>query len=279
MDGTWLRAAALGAILALAGILALVLELPDVDGVRAWVDGAGRAGWTAMALGLAVLLLAPVPRSALSVLVGVAVGFGPGLAIALAGGLLAALTAFALSRTLGRSAATRLAGARLGRVDELMARRGFVAVLVGRLLPIVPFVVLSYGAGLTAVRWPSYVAGTAIGLVPSTLVQVGVGASAGAVIAGATPLIVVPLLAAIGLLAALAAGGWRRGSAQRWRAAANPCRRAGPASRLRRPSSARRAGEWARRESPAPSARWASGGAGRRRRAPSGGGRRRPARG
>ena len=63
-----------------------------------------------MVLGLALVLLAPVPRSALSVLVGLVAGFGPGLAVALAGGLLAALAAFGLSRTLGRSAATRLAG-------------------------------------------------------------------------------------------------------------------------------------------------------------------------
>jgi uncharacterized membrane protein YdjX (TVP38/TMEM64 family) len=209
-DGTWLRAAILCLLLALGGILALVLDLPAVDEIRSWVDGAGGAGWTAMVLGLAVVLLAPVPRSALSVLVGLVAGFGPGSAIAFAGGLLAALGAFGLSRTLGRSAATRVAGARLGRLDQVMARRGFVAVLVGRLLPVVPFVVLSYGAGLTAIRWPPYVAGTALGLVPSTLVQVGIGASAAAVVARTTPLTVVPLLAAVVVLVALAAGAWHR---------------------------------------------------------------------
>ncbi len=137
-------------------------------------------------------------------------GFGPGLAVALAGGLFAALVAFGLSRTLGRSAAIRLAGPRLGRVDELMGRRGFVAVLAGRLLPMMPFVVLSYGAGLTAVRWAPYVAGTALGLMPSTVVQVGIGASASAVVDHATPLTVLPLLGAAVVLAALAAGAWQR---------------------------------------------------------------------
>ena len=57
----------------------------------------------------------------------------------------------------------------------------------------VPFVVLSYGAGLTAIRWAPYVAGTALGLVPSTVLQVAIGASAGAVVDRATPLTVVPL--------------------------------------------------------------------------------------
>jgi uncharacterized membrane protein YdjX (TVP38/TMEM64 family) len=91
-----------------------------------------------------------------------------------------------------------------------MDRRGFVAILAGRLLPMVPFVVLSYGAGLTAIRWAPYAAGTALGLIPSTVVQVGIGASAGAVVAGATPLTVLPLLAAAVVLALLGAGAWRR---------------------------------------------------------------------
>ena len=206
----WLRAAALVVLLVLGAILALALDLPDVDEARTWLDGAGAGGWSAMVLGVALVLVAPVPRSAVSAAVGLVAGFGPGLAVAFTGGLLAALAAFGLSRTLGRSAAIRLAGRRLDRVDALMDRRGFVAVLTGRLLPMVPFVILSYGAGLTALRWGPYAAGSAVGLVPSTVVQVGVGASAGAIVAGATPLTVVPALVAAVLLAALCAGAWHR---------------------------------------------------------------------
>jgi uncharacterized membrane protein YdjX (TVP38/TMEM64 family) len=179
-DSTWLRAGVLAVLLATATALALILDLPSVDVVRSWVDGAGAAAWAGMVLGLALVLLAPVPRSAVSVLVGVVLGFGPGVALALGGGLLAGLAAFGLSRTLGRTAAVRLTGKRLARVDRLMTDRGFVAVLAGRLLPVMPFVVLSYGAGLTSIRWGPYALATAIGLVPSTIVQVGVGASAGA---------------------------------------------------------------------------------------------------
>ena len=170
-----------------------------------------------MVVVLGLVLLAPVPRTALSILVGVVAGFGPGLAVALAGALLAAVAAFGLSRTLGRSAATRLAGARLDRVDELLARRGFAAVLTGRLLPLVPFVVLSYAAGLTAIRWRHYVAATALGLLPSTVVQVGIGASAGAVADYATPSTL--LLLGIAAAAVVVGGGvWHR----RQRAAARP---------------------------------------------------------
>jgi uncharacterized membrane protein YdjX (TVP38/TMEM64 family) len=180
VDSTWVRAGVLAVLLGTATVLAVTLDLPNVDVVRSWVDGAGAAAWAGMVLGLALVLLAPVPRSAVSVLVGVVLGFGPGVALALGGGMLAGLAAFGLSRTLGRTAAVRLTGKRLARMDRLMTDRGFVAVLAGRLLPVMPFVVLSYGAGLTSIRWGPYALATAIGLVPSTIVQIGVGASAGA---------------------------------------------------------------------------------------------------
>jgi uncharacterized membrane protein YdjX (TVP38/TMEM64 family) len=209
VDSTWVRAAVLGLVLAVGGVLALTVDLPTVDVVRTWVDGAGGVAWAVLVLGLACLLLAPVPRSALSVLLGVVAGFGTGLAVALAGGLLGGLAAFGLARALGRPAVTRLAGPRLGRVDRLMVDRGFWPLLVGRLLPVVPFVVLSYAAGLTAVRVTPYALSTALGLVPSTVVQVGIGASAGVLATWLTPVTVVPV-AAVLVTAGLGALAWRR---------------------------------------------------------------------
>ncbi|MCW2579012.1 MAG: Conserved rane protein of unknown function [Blastococcus sp.] len=202
VQSAWLRAAILALLVAVGAVLALTTELPSVATVRAWLDGAGAAGWAALVLGVAVVLLAPVPRSAVSVLLGVVVGFGPGLAVALSGGLLGGLAAFGLSRVLGRPAAAWVGGHRLAAVDRLMTDRGFTAVLVGRLLPVVPFVVLSYGAGLTAIRLGHYALATAVGLLPSTVVQVGAGASAETIVAWSSPVVVlltVAVLALVGL--------------------------------------------------------------------------------
>ena len=78
VDSTWVRAAVLGLVLAVGGVLALTVDLPTVGVARTWVDGAGGVAWAAMVLGLAVLLLAPVPRSALSVLLASSPGSAPG---------------------------------------------------------------------------------------------------------------------------------------------------------------------------------------------------------
>ena len=203
VDSTWVRAAVL-ALLVLAGLLlAVTVELPDVGTVRSWVDGAGPWTWVGIVLGVAVVLLAPVPRSAVSVLLGVVAGFQAGVAVALAGGLLGGLAAFGLSRALGRPAVARLAGRRMAVVDRLMVDRGFWALLAGRLIPVVPFVAVSYGAGLTAVRLAPYALSTALGLVPSTMVQVGVGASAGVLAGRATTSVLVAGLVAALVLAGL----------------------------------------------------------------------------
>ena len=210
--GVWLRAGLLGAILAAAVVAALVLDLPDAARLRAWLDGGGPTAWALLIGGLALVLLAPVPRSVLAVLAGVVLGFGAGLAVSIAGGLLAGVVAFGLSRALGRPTVERLAGPRLRRVDRAFTDRAFASVLAVRLIPVMPHVVASYGAGLSGVRLGPYLAATAVGLVPSTVVQVGIGASTGFVVAHGTTLTVVPLvLLAAGLLAG---GGWwyrRRG--------------------------------------------------------------------
>jgi uncharacterized membrane protein YdjX (TVP38/TMEM64 family) len=210
----WLRAALFGLVLVVGVVVAATVALPDVGTLRGWLADTGGAGWVLLTLGVAAVLLAPVPRSVVSMLVGLVAGFWTGLAVALLGGLLGGLAAFALARALGRPAVARFAGSRLEKVDRLATGRGFLAVLTGRLVPVVPFVVLSYGAGLTTVPPVAYAAATALGLVPSTVVQVGVGASVGAIVAGASTVtaVVLVVLTAGGLATAVL--WWRRNRSQ-----------------------------------------------------------------
>jgi uncharacterized membrane protein YdjX (TVP38/TMEM64 family) len=67
-------------------------------------------------------------------------------------------------------------GTRVARVDALLARRGLVAILASRLVPVLPFTGINYAAGLTAIRLRDFVLGTAIGIVPGTVAYVALGA-------------------------------------------------------------------------------------------------------
>src|SRR3954447_5323004 len=207
---TWVRAGILLLVLLAGVVLALTVDLPRVGSVRAWLHSVGTAGSVALTAAVGVALLAPVPRTALSVLVGLVAGFWTGLAVALGGAMLGGLAGFGLSRWLGRGAATRLAGARLARVHQPVCERGLLFVLTARVIPVVAFTLLSYAAGLAGVRLLPYLAATAVGLVPSTVVQVGVGASAPFVVEQATTFTLLPVLLVAVLLAVLGALTWRR---------------------------------------------------------------------
>ncbi|MDP9430010.1 MAG: VTT domain-containing protein [Actinomycetota bacterium] len=172
----WLRLAVLGLLLGAATAVALTVDRPGVPALQGWLADTGPLGWTAVVLGVAGALMTPVPRTALSVLLGAAAGFPAGLAVAVLAGWLGGLGGFALGRHLGRAAVARLTGPRLARADRLFRNRGFLAVALARVSP-VPFWIVSYAAGLSSVRWPAATLGTLVGVVPGALLYVAVGAS------------------------------------------------------------------------------------------------------
>ena len=205
-----LRLGVLVLVLLAGAAVALSIDLPTVAGVRSWLDEGGPGRWLAVVVGVSLALQTPVSRSAISVLVGAVVGFPAGLAVALGGGLLGALAGFVLSRWLGREAVTRLAGARLAALDRRLGKRGFASVLAARIAPVAPFMVVSYAAGLSSVRLLPYLLGTAVGLVPWSILYVGIGASVTAIGSSTSLADVTAPLAVVASCAVLAAWFWWR---------------------------------------------------------------------
>ena len=171
-----MRAAALVLFVAVAVLVGVLVPLPSVDEVRTAVAGLGPWGGPALALGYAAVTLTPAPKNVLSIAAGLAFGFWAALLWVYLGALLGAAAAFLLGRALGRDAVERFTGARVARVDDLLARRGLLAVVGVRLVPVVPFTAINYVAGLTAVRRRDYALGTALGIVPGTVAYVALGA-------------------------------------------------------------------------------------------------------
>ena len=77
-----------------------------------------------------------------------------------------------------------------------MRHQGVAAVVVARLTPVLPFTIVNYGAGVSAVSLRDFLVGTAVGIVPGTVGYAALGASA-----GSSPAIVAAsLLSALALL-------------------------------------------------------------------------------
>ena len=144
-------------------------------------DAAGDAGILAavvFALAYAVLTVALVPGSLMTLAAGAVFGGVGGTLVTVAGATAGATLAFIASRRLSQARIEALAGPRLRDLDGRLSARGFTSVLVLRLVPLAPFNVLNYALGATSVRLRDYVGATAIGIVPATFTFAAAGAAA-----------------------------------------------------------------------------------------------------
>jgi uncharacterized membrane protein YdjX (TVP38/TMEM64 family) len=152
----------------------------------------------------ALLLSGLVPRSAISLACGALFGPLVGAACALSAALLAAGGTFLVGRSLGREAVARWSSRwdRLGRLDAFTSRRGLLAVIVVRLMPIAPFGVIGYAYGASSVRFRHYLLGTLLAGLPATFSYTALGAAA---IAPTTfnPLALIPTVSGFLVMAAV----------------------------------------------------------------------------
>lgn len=172
-----LRLAVLVVVTVVAVTLSLLLGGSTVDRVERVVDDAGALGPVAFVALYAALTVLLVPGVIMTVAGGALFGPVGGTLLSLLGATAGAVAAFALARRL--RLAPPAADGRLAAIDAWIAERGFWAVLYARLVPVVPFNVLNYAAGLTRVSAGAYVAATAIGIVPGTFAYAALGGSVG----------------------------------------------------------------------------------------------------
>jgi uncharacterized membrane protein YdjX (TVP38/TMEM64 family) len=163
-----------------AGTVAfLLLGTPSQASIEQVIEDAGWLAPAFFVVAYAALTVLLFPGFVLTAAGGAAFGVVAGTALALVGATLGAFGAFAVGRRLGRTEVEKIAGRRMGRLDEWMAQRGFLAVLYARLLPVLPFNALNYVAGVTTVRARDYGLATAIGIVPGTFAYAALGSSLG----------------------------------------------------------------------------------------------------
>lgn len=156
--------------------LAIILGTLDIAAMRARVDSVGPWGPILFFTLYAGLSLIPCPKALLTAAGGALFGLWAGAALSLAGALVGAVIAFGLGRALGRDAVDRLIRGQLARVDALLADHGLSAVLIVRLVPVLPFIAINYASGLSGVRFRHYVLGSAVGMVPGSLAYAALGA-------------------------------------------------------------------------------------------------------
>ncbi|MFD1813803.1 TVP38/TMEM64 family protein [Rhodococcus gannanensis] len=166
-------------LLALVAV-ALFVPLPTIDRMREWSDSLGPAFPVAFFVVHAIVTVAPVPRTVFTLAAGLL--FGPVVGISLAAGAttVSAAIALVLVRALGRDVvAGYLTHPAVQRIDDRLARRGWLAVGSLRLIAPVPFSITNYCAALSSIRFLPYILATIVGIVPGTVGVVVLGDAIG----------------------------------------------------------------------------------------------------
>ena len=91
--------------------------------------------------------------------------------------IVAAVVAFAFTRTIGRDLVAEKFAGRWEAIDAEMSQGGLFYMFAIRLLPIIPYGLVNFVAGLTSIRFRDYLIGTMLGTVPGILPFVMIGSS------------------------------------------------------------------------------------------------------
>lgn len=169
------RVVVIAATIVILVAVAFLVPLPSAIQLRDWATAAGP--WFPLVFFAAhiVMTVFPFPRTAFTLAAGLLFGPLVGVSIAVVASTLSAVLAVILVRAAGWQLSRLTLHPRVESLDARLRDRGWVTVLSMRMIPAVPFAVLNYAAGASAVRLLPYTVATLIGVFPGTAAVVILG--------------------------------------------------------------------------------------------------------
>lgn len=153
------------------------LSRADIKGLREYLLSFGI--WAPMvSMGLMVLqaLASPLPAFVITFANAWVFGWVLGAVYSWTGAMLGAALCFGIAKVYGRPVVEKLVGKKsLSASDRFFKKYGRYSVLIARLIPVVPFDIVSYAAGLTNMGFVEFLLATGVGQLPATVVYSWLG--------------------------------------------------------------------------------------------------------
>ncbi|APT93701.1 hypothetical protein CPHO_05985 [Corynebacterium phocae] len=154
----------------------LLVDIPSLAQLRSYAESLGPWFPLAFWAGYVVFTLFPVPRTFWTLAAGILFGPWWGLVLSLTAlSASAGLTVYTLRRLTGGTVLSRLREPRVANLNQYLSKRGWMAVFGLRMVAGVPFSVVNYAVALTPIPLAQFVAATAIGSIPTTVLGVFFG--------------------------------------------------------------------------------------------------------
>ena len=152
----------------LIGFASPFLPADLAQGLGPWFEGARDSPWAPFVAVAGFTLLATLGVPQIALITAMVAAFGPwgGLIYSWSGKLLACSIGFVVGRRFGAEWVARHSNARVQDLMRRLARHGFWASALIRLVPTVPSVLINIAAGATPITFRDFLAGTALGSVP-----------------------------------------------------------------------------------------------------------------
>jgi len=160
-------------ILEATGFVALVM---DAEQFKIYIVSMGYRGIIIIISLMAfAILFKLLPSAAVALVSGAVYGHTWGTIYIIIGAWLGAVIAFSISRLLGNDALCRLSGKRILVKQEQSQSWLMWGVFVSRLIPVLPYDLISYAMGLTPLKLWRFSIATLIGVIPSSFFLAHVG--------------------------------------------------------------------------------------------------------
>jgi len=147
----------------------------DLDRIMTAFQRLGEVGPLAYIFTRAVTVIILLPSLPLDAMAGARFGAFLGSIYSIIGDESGALISFFLARSLGREAVTRFFRKDIAFCDECAERQLVYVVFFARLLPMISFGLISYGAGLTRISIRAFALATLLGMIPLTFLVTYLG--------------------------------------------------------------------------------------------------------
>jgi uncharacterized membrane protein YdjX (TVP38/TMEM64 family) len=148
-----------------------IAEYFKPEQIQSWLQDAGSfAPLLYVVIMAGAVIISPIPSLPLDIAAGAFFGPVPGTVYSVIGALAGAVVSFSIARIMGRELVERFLGGHVNFCESCSDRMLTRIVFLSRLLPVVSFDVISYGAGLTKMSLRSFSMSTFLGMIPLTLI-------------------------------------------------------------------------------------------------------------
>ncbi|MGL1931341.1 MAG: TVP38/TMEM64 family protein [Desulfotalea sp.] len=164
----------------------------DVESIKGYILSFGMAApLISFLLMIFQSIIAPLPAFLITFSNAALFGWVYGAILSWFSAMVGAALCFFIARSLGRKGTEKLVSKlALENIDVFFTKHGKYTILIARLLPFISFDVVSYAAGLTSMKFSTFLWATGLGQLPATIIY----SYAGEMLTGETKTIVLGLL-------------------------------------------------------------------------------------